>query len=166
MGNQRPILLLIIFGLTTIMLMWLVGRMVKRHIAGGDAGSKSGDRMRLSQTEIDAIVARGLATPAELFLMEPERQRILAQTALMMVTAARETPGGLHSAAAPDSWCPACGTKVENFPERLPWKAACVQCGSELVLRRDGARLLLSYSLRSSDARVAGTPGTPRRTSA
>ncbi|MFN0100355.1 MAG: hypothetical protein ACKVS7_16945 [Gemmatimonadaceae bacterium] len=166
MGNQRPILILIIFGLTTITLMWLVGRMVKRHIAGGDAASKGGDRMLLSQMEIDAIVSRGLATPAELFLMEPERQRILAQTALMLVTAAQQTPGGLQGSAAPESWCPACGTKVENFPERLPWKATCVRCGSELVLRRDGARLLLSYSLRSSDARAAGTTGTLRRTSA
>lgn len=165
MGNQRPLLILIIFGLTSIMLMWLVGRMVKRHIAGGDAAGKAGGRMSLSQVEIDAIVSRGLATPAELFLMEPERQRILAQTALMLVTAAQQTPGALQGTTAPDAWCPACGTKVENFPDRLPWKARCVQCESELVLRRDGARLLLSYSLRSSDAPAGGTSGKTRRTS-
>lgn len=165
MGNQRPLLILIIFGLTSIMLMWLVGRMVKRRIEGGDAAGKKADRMSLSQLEIDAIVSRGLATPAELFLMEPERQRILAQTALMMVTAAQQVPGALTGMEAPETFCPHCGTKVENFPAALPWKAVCVGCQSELVLRRDGPRMLISYKLRSSDAPVAGRPSMARRTS-
>jgi len=165
MGNQRPLLILIIFGLTSIMLMWLVGRMVKRRIEGGDAAGKKADRMSLSQLEIDAIVSRGLAAPAELFLMEPERQRILAQTALMMVTAAQQVPGALTGMEAPETFCPHCGTKVENFPAALPWKAVCVGCQSELVLRRDGPRMLISYKLRSSDAPVAGRPSMARRTS-
>ncbi|MCC7001152.1 MAG: hypothetical protein IT357_03260 [Gemmatimonadaceae bacterium] len=165
MGNQRPLLILIIFGLTSIVLMWLVGRMVKRQIAGDDAAGKKSDRMALSQLEVDAIVSRGLATPAELFLMEPERQRILAQTALMMVTAAQQRPGALTGMEAPETFCPHCGTKVENFPAALPWKAVCVGCQSELVLRRDGPRLLISYKLRSSDAPAAGSSGTARRTS-
>lgn len=165
MGNQRPLLILILFGLTSIVLMWLVGRMVKRRIEGGDAAGRKPDRMSLSQVEIDAIVSRGLATPAELFLMEPERQRILAQTALMMVTAAQQVPGALTGMEAPETFCPHCGTKVENFPAALPWKAVCVGCASELVLRRDGPRLLISYKLRSSDAPVAGRPSMARRTS-
>lgn len=165
MGNQRPLLILILFGLTSIVLMWLVGRMVKRRIEGGDAAGRKPDRMSLSQLEIDAIVSRGLATPAELFLMEPERQRILAQTALMMVTAAQQVPGALTGMEAPETFCPHCGTKVENFPAALPWKAVCVGCASELVLRRDGPRLLISYKLRSSDAPVAGRPSMARRTS-
>jgi len=166
MANPNPLIIVVIFGLCTILAIWTVGRMTKRYLAGGDAARKPGARDALTQVEVDAIVSRGLATPAELFTMDPDKQRILAQTALMLVTAAQGLPTAGVPAAPPETFCPHCAAPVTDFPPVLPWRATCRRCGTELVLRRDGPRLLLSYRIKSTAAPAGDTPGMSRRTSA
>ena len=105
-------------------------------------------RNALSPLEVDAIVARRLATPVELFNMSAAEQRLLAETAIAMVTATQQIPTLAIDSTPPRAFCPHCGTFVENWPAQVPWRCECATCGAAIVLRRDGQRVVLSYTPR------------------
>ena len=111
----------------------------------GDSRAAPG-RTALSKEQQDAIVARGLATPLQLFEMSPAEQALLAQAAVSLTS--RGSPGDAPAPAeaAPPVHCPQCGTLIEEWPRETAWRCICGGCGSTLVLRRDGKRLVLSYT--------------------
>jgi hypothetical protein len=123
------------------------GRNLRAQIGESGVGRV---RRELSQDAIDAILARGLATPEQLFAMSADEQRLLGQTALALVTATQRVPDGETITVAPRTHCPACGRLVENFPTEVPWRSTCDGCGCALLLRRDGQRLVLSYTPKSA----------------
>ncbi|MDH5233768.1 MAG: hypothetical protein OEW77_02340 [Gemmatimonadota bacterium] len=124
----------------------LAGRNLRDQIVRGQTKPRLAV---LTSDEVDAIVARKLASPVELFNMSPSEQRLLAQTAVAMVTATQQIPTMAAEPGPPPAYCPACGTAVENFPEHVPWRCECTACGAELVLRRDGRRFVFSYTPRA-----------------
>lgn len=122
----------------------LAGRNLRDQIVRGQTRPT---KSVLSSIEVDAIVSRKLASPVELFNMGAAEQRLLAQTAVAMVTATQQIPVTEIALAPPRAFCPACGTLVENFPEHVPWRCACAGCGTDLVLRLDGNRVVVTYLL-------------------
>lgn len=137
--------------LTTILFfggfVWWVIRWTGRNLRS-QIGQSTPRRVRqeLTQEEVDAILARRLATPQELFAMSPADQRLLATTAVAMVTATQQIPTTAEDPAPPRAFCPQCATPIENLPAQVPWRCDCVQCGAAIVLRRDGLRYHLSYT--------------------
>ena len=119
------------------------GRNLRSQIGHGHRTTR---RNELTPQEVDAIVARRLASPAELFQMSAAEQRLLAQAAVAMVAATQRIPTAAIDSTPPPAFCPHCGTFVENWPAEIPWRCGCVTCGAALVLRRDGQRLVLSYT--------------------
>ena len=129
--------------------VWWAFRSVGRNVRAqlGDSGSRP-KSSALSALEIEAVVSRGLAQPAELFNMSPSQQRFLAETASSMGPAAprRSQATPLADDVPPRTHCPNCGALVENLPDQTPWRCDCVGCGMTLVLRRDAGRFILSYT--------------------
>ena len=134
---------MIFFGGFALWAIIWAGRSLRAML--GEKGT-SLPRSELSQEAVDAIVSRGLATPVQLFSMTAQEQRVLAQTAIAMVTATQMIPGGVADDSAPAAHCPHCGKLVRNFPGAVPWKCTCEGCGSTLLLWRDGGRLVFSYT--------------------
>lgn len=124
-----------------------VGRNLRAQIGESSARPKASP---LSAIEIESVVARGLAQPAELFNMSPAQQRFLAETAASMDRIAPRPSQGAPpvDSAPPRTHCPACGVLVENLPQRTPWRCDCTACGAALVLRRDGPRFVISFTPR------------------
>lgn len=108
----------------------------------------------LSGSHVESIVTHGLATRAQLLEMSAKERQLLSEAALALEMRATRTasPAVADSPAAavtgarpPRTHCPKCGLLVENWPARIPWRVECAGCGSELVLRREGERVILNY---------------------
>ena len=131
------------FGGFVVWVIRLTGRNLRAQI--GHSTPRTA-RQELTHEEVDAIIARRLATPQELFAMSPADQRLLATTAVAMVTATQQIPTTVVDAAPPRAFCPQCATPIENLPTQVPWRCECVHCEAAIVLRRDGLRYHLSYT--------------------
>lgn len=131
-------------------LSWWAVKWAGRNLRAQIGESRpAGERSALSREAVDAIVARGLASRELLFQMSPAEQQLLAQAALALGTVRGTANGPLADSAeiaAPSAHCPRCGTFVENWPREVPWRCDCAHCSAQLVLRRDGTRLVLSYT--------------------
>jgi len=101
------------------------------------------DFVGLSADSAESIVASGFATRAQLAGMSAKEQRLLADAAQALHT--RESRVAAEELPPPHAHCPHCGRLVDNWPAHMPWRTECAGCGSGLLVRRDGPRVVLSY---------------------
>jgi len=99
------------------------------------------------------IQERGLATPAQLAMMSDMERQLLFATMAATIDKEVEPDTADRSVSArtflrpeelPALFCPACGYRLERFSSTPPVTGQCETCGAKVVVRRDGARLLLT----------------------
>ena len=142
---------------TAIGVIWWFGRRVRDVL--GPPRSADGVRDSLSTNPsippqvVKKLQERGLATPAQLATMsEMERQLLFATMAATIDKEVEPDIGGRGASArafqrideVPTLFCPSCGYRIERFSSTPPITGQCETCGAKVVVRRDGARILLT----------------------
>ena len=135
--------------------IWHVGRRLRSEL--GPRTAAGGTRGALETPSIPPQVSRvlqqrGLATPAQLANMsELERQLLFRSVSWILagegeLVAPQPSAGRAvaHSDALPDLFCPTCGSRLRGFTGTLPITGECESCRAKVMVRRDGARLLLT----------------------
>jgi hypothetical protein len=152
-----------------VIAIWLVGRRLRSDLGplrSIDAGPLSTGPTVPPQVAKE-LQARGLVTAAQLANMtETERQLLFSTVA---ATIAREGEGdeafrttGARAAIRPEDiptlFCPMCGYHIERFGSTPPITGQCETCGTKVVVRRDGARLLLTVLTKGGDPMARRAP--------
>lgn len=151
-----------------VIAIWLVGRRLRSDLgplrSSGAGPIATGPSVPPQMAK--ELQARGLVTSAQLANMtEMERQLLFSTVA---TTIARDGEGdeafrttGARAAIRPEDiptlYCPMCGYHIERFGSAPPITGQCETCGTKVVVRRDGARLLLTV-LTKGDASARRTP--------
>ena len=141
---------------TAIGVIWWFGRRV-REVLGPPRADGVRDALAANPSIPPQVVKklqeRGLATPAQLAMMsDMERQLLFATMAATIDkevepdTAERSVSarGFLRPEDVPTLFCPTCGYRIERFSSTPPITGQCETCRARVVVRRDGARLLLT----------------------
>lgn len=151
-----------------VIAIWLAGRRLRSDLGplrgSGDTPLVAGPSATPQVAK--ELQARGLVTSAQLANMtETERQLLFSTVAATM---AREGDGdeafrttGARAAIRPEDiptlYCPMCGYHIERFGSTPPITGQCETCGAKVVVRRDGARLLLTI-MTPGDAMARRSP--------
>lgn len=147
-----------------VAVIWRAGRRLRGEL--GPASGTGGDRGPLANPSVPPQVARalqqrGLATPAQLAHMsELERQLLFSSMTEAINKEAEPDAGARRSGAraviSPDDlpalYCPTCSYRIERFSSTPPLTGQCETCGAKVVVRRDGARILLTVLPRDETA--------------
>jgi hypothetical protein len=147
--------------------IWRVGRRLRGELGPlpGPAGTGSLARPPVPPEVARVLQQRGLATPAQLVNMS-EAERQLLFSSVSSVIGKDEEPdvaprlsgarAVVHSDDFPALYCPTCGYRIERFTSTPPITGQCETCGARIVVRRDGARILLTVVPRDeADGRRA-----------
>jgi DNA-directed RNA polymerase subunit RPC12/RpoP len=138
-----------------VIAIWIIGRRLRAEMGlqgSSGAGAPSAPPGPPSQV-VKELQARGLVTPAQLASMtETERQLLFSTMASAISRTAdpdERLPGaGTRSVVSleelPTIYCPLCSYRVEQFTSVPPITGQCETCGAKVVVRRDGARVLLT----------------------
>jgi hypothetical protein len=151
-----------------VIAIWLVGRRLRADLGpsrslGSLAAPSAPSAPSASANVVRELQARGLATPAQLANMtETERQLLFATaaSAINRTADAEERPPSARTAVSlqdlPPLFCPLCGYRLEQFTSVPPVTGMCETCKTRVIVRRDGARLLLTVVTAegSPDARL------------
>lgn len=145
--------------------IWRVGRRLRGELGPlpGAEGPGALARPSVPPEVARVLQQRGLATPAQLANMT-ETERQLLFSSVSSVIGKNEEPGigprpsgaraVIHSDDFPALYCPTCGYRVERFTSTPPITGQCETCHARIVVRRDGARILLTVlPLDDTDAR-------------
>jgi DNA-directed RNA polymerase subunit RPC12/RpoP len=96
---------------------------------------------------------RGLASPAQLAKMTEMERHLLFSS---MAKTLKQEPegdtdqrlGGARAFIRPEElptlFCPSCSYRIERFSSTPPITGKCETCGARVIVRRDGARILLT----------------------
>ena len=137
-----------------VIAIWLIGRRMRAYLGPlpGSGASPARGPSTPSQV-VKELQARGLATPAQLANMtEMERQLLFSTMASAISRTAdgdERLPGAARGSVMsleelPPLFCPLCSFRIERFTSVAPITGQCETCGAAVVVRRDGARLLLT----------------------
>lgn len=135
--------------------IWRAGRRLRGELdpLPGPAGTGSPARPPVPPEVARVLQQRGLATPAQLANMSEEERQLLFSSVSNVIGAAEESDIGprlsgaravIHSDDFPALYCPTCGYRVERFTSTPPIIGQCETCRARIVVRRDGARILLT----------------------
>ena len=139
-----------------VAVIWRAGRRLRSEL--GPLSAADGTRGTLERPSIPPQVARvlqqrGLATPAQLVNMSEMERQLLFSSVSELLTKEDEPdapprPSVTRELVRPDAlpvlFCPACGYHLERFTSTPPVSGQCEMCRATVVVRRDGARLLLT----------------------
>jgi len=148
-------LAILVLGLA-VAAIWKVGRSLRSEL--GPAAGTDGTGMSMLNPSVPPQVSRmlqqrGLATPAQLAHMtEMERQLLFSSmTEAINKEADPEAvsrPSGARAVIRPEDlptlYCPTCSYRIERFSSTPPITGRCETCGAKVVVRRDGARILIT----------------------
>ncbi len=135
--------------------IWRVGRSLRGELGPSDT---EGDRGTLHNPSVPPQVARalqqrGLATPAQLAHMTEMERQLLFSSMTSAINKEEEPDAGPRRSGAraairpeelPALYCPTCSYRIEQFSSTPPITGRCETCGAKVVVRRDGARILLT----------------------
>jgi len=135
--------------------IWRVGRRLRGELGplSGPAGTGSPARSQVPPEVARVLQQRGLATPAQLVNMSEAERQLLFSSVSSVIGAVEESESGprlsgvravIHSRDLEALYCPACGYRIERFTSTPPITGQCETCRARIVVRRDGARLLLT----------------------
>ena len=138
--------------------IWWVGRRLRevlgppRDIEGtsGPLAQKSSAPPQVARV----LQQRGLATPAQLATMTEMERNLLFSSMASVIDKDEEPDAGNRLSAGtrtfigpdelPKLYCPTCSYRIERFTSSPPITGQCETCGARIVVRRDGARILLT----------------------
>lgn len=135
--------------------IWRVGRRLRGELGPqpGPAGTGGLARPSVAPEVARVLQQRGLATPAQLANMSETERQLLFSSVSSVISRDEESDieGRLAGARAviraddfPALYCPTCGYRVERFTSSPPITGQCETCSAKIVVRRDGARILLT----------------------
>ena len=136
--------------------IWRAGRSLRAELgppAGTDAEGLPMPDPSAPPQVARMLQQRGLATPAQLANMtETERQLLFSSMTSAINKEADPDAGARPSGARavirpeelPTLYCPTCSYRIERFSSTPPITGRCETCGAKVVVRRDGARILLT----------------------
>jgi hypothetical protein len=139
-----------------VIAIWLVGRRLRTDLGLPRSLESAPSSPSAPTNVVRELQARGLATPAQLAGMtETERQLLFATAASAISrTSENERLPGERTAVSlvdlPPLFCPLCGYRLEQFTSVPPITGKCETCQTRVVVRRDGARLMLTVSSREA----------------
>jgi len=152
--DLRLVVAAIVVLAAAVIAIWLIGRRMRADLGPQRrSGSPLVSGPSVPPQVARELQARGLVTAAQLANMtETERQLLFSTVA---ATIAREDEGdeafrttGARAAIRPEDiptlYCPMCGYHIERFGSTPPITGQCETCGTKVVVRRDGSRLLLT----------------------
>lgn len=136
--------------------IWRVGRRLR-----GELGAPPGTEVPRGVPDVPPVppqVARvlqqrGLVTPSQLANMSESERQLLFSTVTGVINKDEEPDAGPRPSGArpvvraedfPALYCPTCGYRIERFTSTPPITGQCETCGAKVVMRRDGARILLT----------------------
>jgi hypothetical protein len=136
--------------------IWRAGRRLRGEL--GPLPGTEGTRGALERPSVPPEVARvlqqrGLATPAQLANMSETERQLLFSSVSGVITKEGEPDigqrlSGARAVIRPDEfpalYCPTCGYRIERFTGTPPITGQCETCRAKVVVRRDGARILLT----------------------
>lgn len=136
--------------------IWRVGRRLRGELGprpGTDALPGVQDEPPVPPQVARVLQQRGLATPAQLANMSEAERQLLFSSVSSVISKDEEPDVGprlsgaravIHSDDFPALYCPTCGYRIERFTSTPPITGQCETCGARVVVRRDGARILLT----------------------
>jgi DNA-directed RNA polymerase subunit RPC12/RpoP len=136
--------------------IWWVGRRLRGELGPAravDAPNLLAPPAGVPSQVAKALQARGLASPAQLAKMtEMERHLLFSTMASTINKEAEEEPEPRAASARPfirpeelpTLYCPTCSYRIERFSSTPPITGKCETCGARVVVRRDGARIMLT----------------------
>lgn len=135
--------------------IWRAGRRLRGELGPrpGPAGTGGLERPSVPPEAARVLQQRGLATPAQLANMTETERRLLFSSVSSVISREEETDIGPRLSGAravvgfddlPALYCPTCGYRVERFTSTPPITGQCETCRARIVVRRDGARILLT----------------------
>ena len=136
--------------------IWRVGRSLRGELGTGTG--TDGARETLENPSVPPQVARmlqqrGLATPAQLAHMTEMERQLLFSSMTSAINKEADPEDGPRASGAraiirpeelPTLYCPTCSYRIERFSSTPPITGRCETCGAKVVVRRDGARILLT----------------------
>jgi len=138
-----------------VIAIWLVGRRLRSNLGpvrssdGGSAATGPSVPPQLARE----LQARGLATSAQLANMTEMERQLLFSTVASAIAGDGAGDDEFRSTGArtairpediPTLFCPLCGYHIERFAATPPITGQCETCGTKVVVRRDGSRLMLT----------------------
>ncbi len=144
-----------------VAVIWRAGRRLRSELgplAAGDGTRGSLARPTIPPKVVRVLQERGLATPVQLANMSEMERQLLFSSVSDVLTKADEPGAPARSPAArspaaralvssdalPALFCPTCGDRIERFTSEPPITGQCETCRAKVVVRREGARLLLT----------------------
>lgn len=135
--------------------IWRAGQKLRGEL--GPLSGPDGERSPLRASSVPPQAARalqrGLVSPAQLAAMsDAERQLLFDSMGSVINEDVEPAPSPRFSGARaivraeeiPALYCPTCGYRIEQFTSTPPITGRCETCRAKVVVRRDGARLLLT----------------------
>jgi hypothetical protein len=136
--------------------IWRVGRHLRGEL--GPRPGAEGEGAPLKNATVPPPVARilqqrGLATPAQLSHMTEMERQLLFNSMTSAINKEVEPDSGPRASGAraairpedlPALYCPTCSYRIERFSSTPPITGQCETCHAKVVVRRDGARILLT----------------------
>jgi DNA-directed RNA polymerase subunit RPC12/RpoP len=136
--------------------IWQVGRLVRGELgplSRAEKGRGAPEDPSVPPQVVRTLQQRGLVTPAQLAQMSETERQLLFSSVTSVVSKEVETDAGprlsgahavIHAERLPPLFCPTCGYRLERFTSTPPITGQCETCGAKVVVRRDGARILLT----------------------
>lgn len=136
--------------------IWRAGRRLRGEL--GQPNGADGERSSLQNLSVPPQAARvlqqrGLASPAQLAQMSETERQLLFSSVTDAINSESEPdtgprPSGARPVIRPEDipalYCPTCSYRIERFSSMPPITGRCETCGARIVVRRDGARILLT----------------------
>ena len=136
--------------------IWRAGRRLRGEL--GQPNGADGERSSLQNLSVPPQAARvlqqrGLASPAQLAAMSETERQLLFSSVTDAINSESEPatgprPSGARPVIRPEDipalYCPTCSYRIERFSSMPPITGRCETCGARIVVRRDGARILLT----------------------
>jgi len=134
-----------------VIAIWLVGRRLRADLGPTRTLGEPTSSPSTPSSVVRELQSRGLATPAQLAGMTETERQLLFATASSVISRADGEPERLPGSRAvvsldalPPFFCPLCGYRIEQFTSVAPITGRCETCQTRVVVRRDGARFLLT----------------------
>ncbi|MEK7240323.1 MAG: hypothetical protein AAB224_07025 [Gemmatimonadota bacterium] len=136
--------------------IWRAGRRLRGEL--GEPNGADGGRGDLQHPPVPPQAARvlqqrGLASPAQLAAMSETERQLLFSSVTDAINNESEPDAAPRVSGArpfirpediPTLYCPTCSYRIERFSSTPPITGLCETCGARIVVRRDGARILLT----------------------
>ncbi len=138
-----------------VAVIWWYGRKLRSEL-GVSRPSATADSLvppGVPPQVVKALQQRGLASPSQLAGMSEMERHLLFTTMASAIDQEAKSDEAMRPSLTrafikpeelPTLFCPTCSYRIERFSSTPPITGQCETCGARVIVRRDGARILLT----------------------